>query len=255
MAKTAYETVTAARSKDKVATADLINNIFSNFTELHGDRQLSDDPAVIGGIALLNATPVTVIGTQKGKNTAENIERHFGTVEPEGYRKAVRLMQQAEKFKRPVITFVNTPGAYPGMDAEYHGQGSAIANSLIVGMELRVPYISIIVGEGGSGGALALATGDTVWMMENSIYSVLSPEGYASIVWKDSKRVIEASEALKLTPEHLLEDGIIDKIVPEVVDQTSTQNLKQMLVTEVNRLSQFSADELVQRRHERFSKF
>ncbi len=255
MAKTAYETVTAARSKDKVATADLINNIFSNFTEFHGDRQLSDDPAVIGGIALLNATPVTVIGTQKGKNTAENIERHFGTVEPEGYRKAVRLMQQAEKFKRPVITFVNTPGAYPGMDAEYHGQGSAIANSLIVGMELRVPYISIIVGEGGSGGALALATGDTVWMMENSIYSVLSPEGYASIVWKDSKRVIEASEALKLTPEHLLEDGIIDKIVPEVVDQTSTQNLKQMLVTEVNRLSQFSADELVQRRHERFSKF
>ncbi|MCT1175835.1 carboxyltransferase subunit alpha [Pediococcus pentosaceus] len=255
MAKTAYETVTAARSKDKVATADLINNIFSNFTEFHGDRQLSDDPAVIGGIALLNSTPVTVIGTQKGKNTAENIERHFGTVEPEGYRKAVRLMQQAEKFKRPVITFVNTPGAYPGMDAEYHGQGSAIANSLIVGMELRVPYISIIVGEGGSGGALALATGDTVWMMENSIYSVLSPEGYASIVWKDSKRVIEASEALKLTPEHLLEDGIIDKIVPEVVDQTSTQNLKQMLVTEVNRLSQFSADELVQRRHERFSKF
>ena len=253
MAKTAYETVTAARSKDKVATADLINNIFSNFTEFHGDRQLSDDPAVIGGIALLNGTPVTVIGTQKGKNTAENIERHFGTVEPEGYRKAVRLMQQAEKFKRPVITFVNTPGAYPGMDAEYHGQGSAIANSLIVGMELRVPYISII--EGGSGGALALATGDTVWMMENSIYSVLSPEGYASIVWKDSKRVIEASEALKLTPEHLLEDGIIDKIVPEVVDQTSTQNLKQMLVTEVNRLSQFSADELVQRRHERFSKF
>lgn len=239
MAKTAYETVTAARSKDKVATADLINNIFSNFTEFHGDRQLSDDPAVIGGIALLNGTPVTVIGTQKGKNTAENIERHFGTVEPEGYRKAVRLMQQAEKFKRPVITFVNTPGAYPGMDAEYHGQGSAIANSLIVGMELRVPYISIIVGEGGSGGALALATGDTVWMMENSIYSVLSPEGYASIVWKDSKRVIEASEALKLTPEHLLEDGIIDKIVPEVVDQTSTQNLKQMLVTEVNRLSQF----------------
>lgn len=255
MAKTAYETVTAARSKDKVATADLINNIFSNFTEFHGDRQLSDDPAVIGGIALLNGTPVTVIGTQKGKNTAENIERHFGTVEPEGYRKAVRLMQQAEKFKRPVITFVNTPGAYPGMDAEYHGQGSAIANSLIVGMELRVPYISIIVGEGGSGGALALATGDTVWMMENSIYSVLSPEGYASIVWKDSKRVIEASEALKLTPEHLLEDGIIDKIVSEVVDQTSTQNLKQMLVTEVNRLSQFSADELVQRRHERFSKF
>ncbi|ARW19928.1 Acetyl-CoA carboxylase [Pediococcus pentosaceus] len=255
MAKTAYETVTAARSKDKVATADLINNIFSNFTELHGDRQLSDDPAVIGGIALLNGIPVTVIGTQKGKNTAENIERHFGTVEPEGYRKAVRLMQQAEKFKRPVITFVNTPGAYPGMDAEYHGQGSAIANSLIVGMELRVPYISIIVGEGGSGGALALATGDSVWMMKNSIYSVLSPEGYASIVWKDSKRVIEASEALKLTPEHLLEDGIIDKIVPEVVDQTSTQNLKQMLVTEVNRLSQFSADELVQRRHERFSKF
>lgn len=255
MAKTAYETVTAARSKDKVATADLINNIFSNFTEFHGDRQLSDDPAVIGGIALLNGTPVTIIGTQKGKNTTENIERHFGTVEPEGYRKAVRLMQQAEKFKRPVITFVNTPGAYPGMDAEYHGQGSAIANSLIVGMELRVPYISIIVGEGGSGGALALATGDTVWMMENSIYSVLSPEGYASIVWKDSKRVIEASEALKLTPEHLLEDGIIDKIVPEVVDQTSTQNLKQMLVTEVNRLSQFSADELVQRRHERFSKF
>jgi acetyl-CoA carboxylase carboxyl transferase subunit alpha len=255
MAKTAYETVTAARSKDKVATADLINNIFSNFTEFHGDRQLSDDPAIIGGIALLNGTPVTVIGTQKGKNTAENIERHFGTVEPEGYRKAVRLMQQAEKFKRPVITFVNTPGAYPGMDAEYHGQGSAIANSLMVGMELRVPYISVIVGEGGSGGALALATGDTVWMMENSIYSVLSPEGYASIVWKDSKRVIEASEALKLTPELLLEDGIIDKIVPEVVDQTSTQNLKQMLVTEVDRLSQLSADELVQRRHERFSKF
>jgi acetyl-CoA carboxylase carboxyl transferase subunit alpha len=255
MAKTAYETVLAARSKDKVATADLINNIFTNFTEFHGDRQLSDDPAVIGGIAKLNGVPVTVIGTQKGKNTAENIERHFGTVEPEGYRKAIRLMKQAEKFKRPVITFINTPGAYPGMDAEYHGQGSAIANSLMVGMELRVPYISVIVGEAGSGGALALATGDTVWMMENSIYSVLSPEGYASIVWKDSKRVMEASEALKLTPEVLLEDGIIDKIVPEVVDQNSTQNLKEMLIKEVNHLKELSADELVERRHERFSKF
>lgn len=255
MTKTAYETVTAARSKDKVATADLINNIFSNFTEFHGDRQLRDDPAIIGGIAKLSGVPVTVIGTQKGKNTAENIDRHFGMVEPEGYRKAIRLMQQAEKFKRPVITFVNTAGAYPGMDAEYHGQGSAIANSLMVGMELKVPYICVIVGEGGSGGALALATGDSVWMMENSIYSVLSPEGYASIVWKDSKKVREASEDLKLTPEILLDDGIIDKIVPEVVDQNSTQVLKEMLVNEVDRLLQFSADELVERRHERFSKF
>ncbi|KRN95224.1 carboxyltransferase subunit alpha [Pediococcus stilesii] len=255
MTKTAYETVVAARSKDKVATADLINNIFSNFTEFHGDRQLNDDPSIVGGIAKLNGTPVTVIGTQKGKNTAENIERHFGMVEPEGYRKAIRLMKQAEKFKRPVITFVNTSGAYPGMDAEYHGQGSAIANSLLVGMELKVPYISVIVGEAGSGGALALATGDTVWMMENSIYSVLSPEGYASIVWKDSKRVMEAAEDLKLTPQILLEEGIIDKIVPEVVDQSSTQNLKNMLIAEVERLQRFSADELVEKRHERFSKF
>lgn len=255
MTKTAYETVVAARSKDKVATADLINNIFSNFTEFHGDRQLNDDPSIVGGIAKLNGTPVTVIGTQKGKNTAENIERHFGMVEPEGYRKAIRLMKQAEKFKRPVITFVNTSGAYPGMDAEYHGQGSAIANSLLVGMELKVPYISVIVGEAGSGGALALATGDTVWMMENSIYSVLSPEGYASIVWKDSKRVMEAAEDLKLTPRILLEEGIIDKIVPEVVDQSSTQNLKNMLIAEVERLQRFSADELVEKRHERFSKF
>ena len=255
MTKTAYETVMAARAKEKVATEDLINNIFTDFTEFDGDRQLSDDPAIIGGIARLNGLAVTVIGTQKGKNTAENIERHFGTVEPEGYRKAIRLMKQAEKFKRPVITFVNTPGAYPGMDAEYHGQGSAIAQCLMVGMELRVPYISVIVGEGGSGGALALATADRVWMFENSIYSVLSPEGYASIVWKDAKRVADAAEELKLTPEILLTEGIIDKIIPEVVDQESTKILKNMLVSEVESLRQFSADELVEQRHERFSKF
>ncbi|AYF92214.1 carboxyltransferase subunit alpha [Apilactobacillus bombintestini] len=251
----AYDRVLAARSADKISIQSLVAGITDDFMELHGDRAYSDDPAVYAGIGTIDGQPVTITSIQKGDNTDENIERHFGSAEPSGYRKALRLMKQAEKFNRPIINLVNTPGAYPGMDAEYKGQGYMIAQSIMQGLKLKVPYITVIVGEGGSGGALALAVGDTVWAFENSIYSVLSPEGYATILWKDSSKAAEAAEQMQLTPKDLLSNHIIDKIIPEVKDAKTMQNFKDALIDKINELKKLPTEELLAQRHERYRKF
>ena len=251
----AYDRVLAASSADKISIQDLVAGITDDFMELHGDRAYSDDPAVYAGIGTIAGQSVTITSIQKGNDTDENIERHFGSAEPSGYRKALRLMKQAEKFNRPIINLINTPGAYPGMDAEYKGQGYMIAQSIMQGLKLKVPYISVIVGEGGSGGALALAVGDTVWALEDSIYSVLSPEGYATILWKDSSKAAEAAEQMQLTPKELLDNEIIDKIIPEVKDAKSMQNFKEALIEKINELNKLPKEELLAQRHERYRKF
>ncbi|HAN20228.1 MAG: acetyl-CoA carboxylase carboxyltransferase subunit alpha [Clostridiales bacterium GWF2_36_10] len=215
---TAYDKVMAARAKGRPTAADFINNIFVDFTEMHGDRRFGDDSAIISGIALLGNIPVTVIGIEKGHDTKDKIARNFGQAHPEGYRKALRQMKLAEKFGRPIITFVDTPGAYCGIDAESRGQGQAIAENLYEMMTLRTPVISIFIGEGGSGGALALAVADEVWILENAVYSVISPEGCASILWKDSKKVKEATECLKMTAEDLISLGAVERIIEEKGD-------------------------------------
>lgn len=253
--KTAYQRVQAARDSHKISTDELIRGLTTDFFELHGDRSDGDDQAVIGGIGLLKDVPITVVGIRKGADTEENIKRHFGSPEPEGYRKALRLMQQAEKFHRPILALVNTPGAWPDVDAEYHGIGSAIAKCLQVGMQLKVPYISIIVGEGGSGGAIALACGDKVFMFEDSIYSVLSPEGYASIMWKDSSKVQQAAEALNLTPEWLQENGIIDQIIHEYHSGDNLGPLRDFLANQFNELANLPIDELLRQREQRYRNF
>jgi acetyl-CoA carboxylase carboxyl transferase subunit alpha len=255
MTKSAYDRVMAARSSNKISIHDLVAGLTDDFIELHGDRAYGDDPAVYAGIGTIDGLPVTITSIQKGFDTDSNIERHFGSAEPDGYRKALRLMKQAEKFNRPIINLINTPGAYPGVDAEYHGQGYMIAQSIMQGLNLSVPYISIIVGEGGSGGALALAVGDCVWAMENSVYSILSPEGYATILWKDSSRAAEAAEQMGLTPEDLIENGIIDKIIPEVFDTETINSLKNELLKKINELKKLPKDELLDNRHKRYRKF
>lgn len=204
-----------ARDQGRLTALDFAQGIFDDFIELHGDRNFRDDGAVIGGIGRLNGQAVTVVGIQKGKNLQDNLSRNFGQPHPEGYRKALRLMKQAEKFGRPVVTFINTAGAYPGVGAEERGQGEAIARNLMEMSDLKVPIIAIIIGEGGSGGALALAVADKVWMLENTIYSILSPEGFATILWKDGSRAEEAAELMKITSSELINMGIIDKIIPE----------------------------------------
>lgn len=224
---TAYERVAAARAKGRFTSADFIKNIFTNFTEMHGDRRFSDDKAVLCGLAYLYTLPVTVIGIEKGKDIKEKAERNFGSAHPEGYRKALRQMKLAEKFGRPVVCFVDTPGAYCGIGAEERGQGQAIAENIMEMMALKTPVISILIGEGGSGGALALAAADEVWMLENSVYSVISPEGCASILWKDSARAREASECLKLTAQDLLRLKVVEKVFPE--DKMLFENLKNSL--------------------------
>ena len=213
--KSAWERVTLARKAERPKALDYINNIFTNFIELHGDRNFVDDKSIVGGIAELNGMPVTVIGEQKGKNAKENIERNFGMPNPEGYRKALRLMKQAEKFNRPIITFIDTPGAYPGMGAEERGQGEAIARNLFEMSKLKVPTISIVIGEGSSGGALALGVTDVIIMLENAVYSILSPEGFASILYKDASKSQEAAEKMKITSTELKRLGVIDSIVKE----------------------------------------
>ncbi len=213
--KSAMDRVNLARHKKRPTTLDYIERIFDDFIELHGDRCFKDDPAIVGGIASLNGKSVTVIGHQKGRDTKENIHRNFAMPSPEGYRKALRLMKQAEKFGRSIVTFIDTPGAYCGLGAEERGQGEAIATCLIEMAGLKVPTISIVIGEGGSGGALALGVTDEIWMLENAIYSVLSPEGFASILWKDASRSSEAADMMKLTAEDLKQFGIIDKIIKE----------------------------------------
>ncbi|WP_100065225.1 acetyl-CoA carboxylase carboxyltransferase subunit alpha [Miniphocaeibacter massiliensis] len=211
----AYDRVHLARHKNRPKSKDYIQYLFNNVIEFKGDRLFKDDKSIIGGIATYHGVPITFIGTNKGKDTKENIEMNFGMASPEGYRKAIRLMEQADKFNRPIITFIDTPGAYPGIGAEERGQGEAIARAIMTMTSLKVPVISVITGEGGSGGALALGVGNKVIMMENAIYSILSPEGFSSILWKDSSRAEEATEYMKLTSHDLLEMNIVDRVVKE----------------------------------------
>ncbi len=213
--KDAWEHVLLARDKARPTGNDYIENLFEDFTELHGDRYFRDDPSVVGGIASFQGVPVTVLVQEKGKNTKDSISRNFGMVSPEGYRKSLRLMKQAEKFHRPVICLVDTPGAFCGLEAEERGQGEAIARNLYEMSGLKVPVLSVVIGEGGSGGALAFAVADEVWMMENSVYSVLSPEGFASIIWKDSKKAKEAASVMKLTAKDLKKLGIVEHVIKE----------------------------------------
>ena len=244
-----------ARDQGRLTALDFAKEIFDDFIELHGDRNFRDDGAVIGG--RLNGQAVTVVGIQKGKNLQDNLNRNFGQPHPEGYRKALRLMKQAEKFGRPVVTFINTAGAYPGVGAEERGQGEAIARNLMEMSDLKVPIIAIIIGEGGSGGALALAVADKVWMLENTIYSILSPEGFATILWKDGSRSEEAAELMKITSGELLNMGIVDKVIPERGYFTSEiiEAIKTAIVDELAELSQLSTEDLLEARYQRFRKY
>lgn len=246
-----------ARDQGRLTALDFAQGIFDDFIELHGDRNFRDDGAVIGGIGRLNGKAVTVVGIQKGKNLQDNLNRNFGQPHPEGYRKALRLMKQAEKFGRPVVTFINTAGAYPGVGAEERGQGEAIARNLMEMSDLKVPIIAIIIGEGGSGGALALAVADKVWMLENTIYSILSPEGFATILWKDGSRSEEAAELMKITSGELLNMGIVDKVIPERGYFTSEiiEAIKTAIVDELAELSQLSTEDLLEARYQRFRKY
>ena len=257
----AWERVQLSRKMDRPSGSDYIEALFDDFTELHGDRTYGDDKAIIGGIASFHGMPVTVIAQQKGNNTKENIYHNFGMPMPEGYRKALRLMKQAEKFHRPVICFVDTPGAFCGVEAEERGQGEAIARNLMELSGLKTPVLSIVTGEGGSGGALALAAGDQVWMLENSVYSVLSPEGFASINWKDRTRAEEAAEVMKLTATDLYQKGIIEEMIPEP-EEFHTESLWQVTGILDGKIEEFikeydklSENELLNRRYERFRKF
>ncbi len=218
--KSAWDRVLASRKKERPVGTEYIEDLFSDFTELHGDRYFGDDPAIVGGIARFHGMPVTVIAQEKGRNTRENVMRNFAMPSPEGYRKALRLMKQAEKFHRPVICFVDTPGAFCGMEAEERGQGEAIARNLFEMSGLKVPILSIVIGEGGSGGALAMAVADEVWMLENSIYSILSPEGFASILWKDSHKAKEAAAVMRLTAADLQKHGMVERVFEEPEDLT-----------------------------------
>lgn len=254
--KTAAEIVAASRAENKITAQELIDGIFSNFMEFHGDRASGDDAAIIGGIAEFNGQMVTVIATDKGVSVDERIKKHFGSPQPSGYRKSLRLMKQAEKFKRPVITFINTSGAYPGKSAEEGGQGEAIARNLLEISNLKVPVIAIIYGEAGSGGALALACGDEVWMLENSVYSVLSPEGFASILWKDSSRSDEAAEVMKLTPQALFDQNVIEGIIPESSSNKKTcKEIAAVLEKRLHLLQSRKPHDLVKQRQARFRKF
>lgn len=246
-----------ARDQGRLTALDFAKEIFDDFIELHGDRNFRDDGAVIGGIGRLNGQAVTVVGIQKGKNLQDNLNRNFGQPHPEGYRKALRLMKQAEKFGRPVVTFINTAGAYPGVGAEERGQGEAIARNLMEMSDLKVPIIAIIIGEGGSGGALALAVADKVWMLENTIYSILSPEGFATILWKDGSRSEEAAELMKITSGELLNMGVVDKVIPERGYFTSEiiEAIKTAIVDELAELSQLSTEDLLEARYQRFRKY
>ena len=254
----AYDCVMSARANDRPTAIDYITRIFGgSFFELHGDRRFADDKAIIGGIAELNGKPVTVIALEKGRNLKERMNRNFGSAHPEGYRKALRLMKQAEKFHRPVICFVDTSGAYCGIGAEERGQGQAIAENLMEMMTLKTPILSIFIGEGGSGGALALAVADEVWMLENAIYSVISPEGCASILWKDASRTAEASECLKLTSQDLFKMGVIERIIrePKDVDSRLFDSLKNLIAQTFEKKAEMNPEKLVEMRYSRFRKF
>ncbi|MCI5903078.1 MAG: acetyl-CoA carboxylase carboxyltransferase subunit alpha [Blautia sp.] len=256
--KTAWDRVQISRRKDRPVGSDYIRELFGGFVELHGDRRFGDDPAIVGGIAWFHGRPVTVIAQEKGNDTKENIRRNFGMPGPEGYRKALRLMKQAEKFHRPVICLVDTPGAFCGIGAEERGQGEAIAENLYEMSALKVPILSVIIGEGGSGGALAMATSDEVWILENSVYSILSPEGFASILWKDSTRAKEASEVMKMTAEHLYEGNIVEKVFSEPDHLTVetlpyvTEPLEKEIGAFLARYEALSEEALLEHRYNRF---
>jgi acetyl-CoA carboxylase carboxyl transferase alpha subunit len=247
----AYERVQLARAKDRPTFSDYIT-LFDGFIEMHGDRNYGDDKAIVGGIAYFEKQPVTVIGIERGKQTKDKIMRNFGMPHPEGYRKALRLMKQAEKFSRPVLCFIDTSGAYCGTEAEERGQGEAIAKNLAEMMNLSCPVLSIVIGEGGSGGALALAVANEVYMLENSIYSVISPEGCASILWKDSSKISEACKNLKCTSEDLLGLGIIEKIITE--GETSMEETKKLIKSFINRYKKLTPEKITEQRYDRFRK-
>ncbi|AOR23176.1 acetyl-CoA carboxylase carboxyltransferase subunit alpha [Clostridium taeniosporum] len=255
-----WEKVEIARHKDRPTGKYYIDNIFKDFIEFHGDRLFGDDKAVVGGIASFEDINVTVIAITKGANTNENIERNFGMPNPEGYRKALRLMKQAEKFKRPIICFVDTPGAFCGVGAEERGQGSAIANNLFELSRLKTPIITVVIGEGGSGGALALTVADKILMLENAVYSILSPEGFASILWKDSKRVKEAANVMKITAQDLNEFGIIDKVIKEPrggahkSPQKQVGLIKKELINIINEIKDVEINKIIDERYDKFRK-
>jgi acetyl-CoA carboxylase carboxyl transferase subunit alpha len=245
-----YEIVLRARADGRLTAKDYINGIVSDFMELHGDRLYGDDRAVIGGIGLIEDMPVTVIGIEKGKNTQERIEHNFGSAGPEGYRKALRLMKQAEKFKRPVLCIVDTAGAFCGIEAEEHGQGRAIADNLYEMSALKVPILSIVIGEGGSGGALALSHADRIWMLNDAYFSVVSPENCANILWKDTGKAAEAAKALSLTAGKLFKAGLIDR----VIDNVDMKALANEIYTELKGLLQRNTEDLIDDRYRKFRK-
>jgi acetyl-CoA carboxylase carboxyl transferase subunit alpha len=257
---TPWEKVKLARMPVRPTGLDYIDRIFDNFLEMHGDRFFGEDRAIVGGIAFFGNIPVTVIAQQKGRNTKENITRNFSMPHPEGYRKALRLMKQAEKFHRPIICFIDTPGAFCGLGAEERGQGEAIAANLAEMILLKTPIISVVISEGGSGGALALGVADKVYMLEHSIYAILSPEGFASILYKDSSKAEQAAKDMKLTAQDLLQFGIVDGIIPEPQGgahndfELMASNIKKVIETDLQDLMQLSADEMLERRYHKFRK-
>ncbi|MBR3645450.1 MAG: acetyl-CoA carboxylase carboxyltransferase subunit alpha [Lachnospiraceae bacterium] len=258
---TAWERVLISRNNDRPVGDDYIKKIFTDFAEFHGDRLFGDDKAIVGGVAKFNGQNVTVIAQCKGHNTKENIKRNFGMPSPEGYRKALRLMRQAEKFNRPIICFVDTPGAFCGLEAEERGQGEAIARNLWEMSSLKVPVLTVVIGEGGSGGALAMAVSNEVWMLQNSVYSILSPEGYASILWKDSSRAKEAATVMKMTAGDLKELGIVEKVLEEpqvyTVDnmQAVVNELRQNISKFLEKMKHMDSDKIVEDRYKRFRKY
>lgn len=255
---TAWDRVQLARNPKRPTALDYIDIIFDEFMELHGDRGYRDDEAMVCGLANIGKQNFTIIAEQKGRNTKENILRNFGMPNPESYRKAIRLMKQAEKFNRPIVTFIDTKGAYPGIGAEERGQGEAIAKSMMEMANLKTPIICIVIGEGSSGGALAIGVGDEIIMLENAVYSVLSPEGFSSILWKDGKRVKEAAEKMKMTAQDLKKFKVIDKIIDEPIGgaqndiDTVAENLKKTIVSTTKKLKKLSVDELVENRYQKF---
>ena len=254
--KTAYERVQAARNGKRPMGSYYIEHMIDDFVELHGDRRFGDDAAIVAGVGYLNRVPVTVIAMERGDTIEERMKRNFGCPEPEGYRKALRLMKEAEKFHRPIICFIGSSGAYCSIEAVKRGQGLAIAENLYEMMGLKTPIISVVVGEGGSGGALALGVCDTAIMLENAVYSVISPEGCASILWKDASKAPEAAAHLRLTSYDLLQFDVVEKVIPEEgkTDREICSALKKLLVDEVSRLKQLSPEALLDHRYEKFRK-
>ena len=256
MSQVPYTRVKLARDNARPTGLDYIQHIFQGFVEFHGDRRFGDDPAIVGGIARLNGMPVTVIAIEKGHTAKERSFRNFGAPHPEGYRKALRLMKQAEKFGRPIICLVDTSGAYCGIGAEERGQGQAIAENLLEMSGLKTPIVSILVGEGGSGGALALAVADQVWILENAVYSVISPEGCASILWKDSKKVKDAADCLRLTAQDMADLGVVEQVFPEDKDFAETyRQIQEELERLLPELQALPVEELLEKRYQRFRKY